>query len=199
MSKPTTTTAPNTEIIAAVQHWVDEVVVRHRFCPFAKPALESNWVSYAVLDGANMETILEQLAEQIAALLASGRPDATELLVLSKCAADFDDFLDLVALAEALIESMGWHDAIQFATFHPDYCFADTSPNSMENYTNRAPWPVIQLLQVDSVGRGIDAVGSTDDIPQRNIDHLNALDEAAADQLMRDSCATKAQPDVTRH
>ena len=199
MTTPSNNAISNIDIIASVEHWVAQVVVRHKFCPFAKPALLSQWVSYSVLDEIKEEKVLEQLAERVSGLLASDRPDATELLVLSKSAAEFDDFLDLVALGEALMESMGWEDKIQFATFHPAYCFADTSAESIENYTNRAPWPVIQLLQVGSVGRAIDAVGSTDEIPQRNIEYLNALDDAAADQLVRDSCAMQDHPDVTRH
>lgn len=179
----------NAAIIASIEHWVADVVVRHRFCPFAKPALESAWVSYTVLDGADATKVLQQLADRVSRLLEAENRDATELLILAKTADSFDSFLDLTALAEALIESMGWHDQIQLATFHPNYCFADTSPESLENYTNRAPWPVIQLLQVDSVGRAIDQVGDTDTIPQRNIELLNAMDDATADQLMADSCS----------
>ncbi len=176
------------EILSAIEHWVTSVVVRHRFCPFAKPALEADWVSYQVLDGGDSEAVLKQIAECISQLLARNQPDATELLILSDCAESFDDYLDLSAIAEALIESMGWRESIQLATFHPQYCFAETSPDSIENYTNRAPWPVIQLLQVDSVGRAIDKVGSTDEIPTRNVDYLQAMDDATADLLLRDSC-----------
>jgi len=189
----------NTAIIAAIEHWVTEVVVRHRFCPFAKPALDQQSVSYWVLDGATPETVLEQMAERIQALLTSNQIDATELLILSATAAEFDEFLDIVALAEALIESMGWFEKVQIATFHPDYCFAETSPHSIENYTNRTPWPVLQLLQVDSVGRALENVANPELIPQRNIDHINAMDDETADQLMRDSVAPVSISGVPSH
>lgn len=178
----------NPAIIASIKHWVADVVVRHRFCPFAKPAIDRAWVSYTVLESADATLVLEQLAERVSRLLEADNRDATELLIVANTAQTFDGFLDLTALAEALIESMGWDDQIQLATFHPSYCFANTSPGSIENYTNRAPWPVIQLLQVDSVGRAIDQVGDTETIPQRNIERLNAMDDATADQLMADSC-----------
>lgn len=141
-------------------------------------------MSYTVLDGSHSEAVLEQIADRISQLLERNEPDATELLILSDCAESFDDFLDLTAIAEALIESMGWQESIQLASFHPQYCFAETSPESIENYTNRAPWPVIQLLQVDSVGRAIDKLGNADEIPARNVAHLNAMDDASANQLV---------------
>jgi len=189
----------NKAIIATVEHWVAEVVVRHRFCPFAKPALDQHSVSYCVLDGGTPEILLEQMAERVSALLDGGKPDATELLVLSAVAAKFDDFLDIVALAEALIESMGWYEKVQLATFHPDYCFAETSPHSIENYTNRAPWPVLQLLQVDAVSRALENVVNPELIPQRNIEHLNTMDDVTADQLMRDSVAPVSISGVPSH
>lgn len=194
--------APNAEhtvIIASIEHWVAEVVVRHRFCPFAKPALDQQAVTYTVLDGAAPQVVLEQMADRVSELLDRGAADATELLILSHCAKSFDEFLDLAALAEALIESMGWYDQIQLATFHPDYCFADTSPHSIENYTNRAPWPVLQLLQVEAVGLALEKAANPEHIPQRNIEHLNALDDAAADQLMRDSVAPASITGVPSH
>ncbi len=196
MNAPNTT---NTAIIASVEHWVAEVVVRHRFCPFAKPALDQQSVSYRVLDGASPERVLEAMADRISQLLEHGGPEDTELLILSAHAEKFDDFLDLTALAEALIESMGWYEQVQLATFHPDYCFADTSPQSIENYTNRAPWPILQLLQVESVGRALENVTKPELIPQRNIEHLNTMDDAEADQLMRDSVAPVSISGVPSH
>ena len=190
---------PHTAIIAAIEHWVADVVVRHRFCPFAKPALDQDSVSYWVLDGKTPEIVLQQMAERVESLLESGHSDATELLILSECSAGFDDFLDTVALAEALIESMDWYEKVQLATFHPDYCFAETSPQSIVNYTNRSPWPVLQLLQVDSLGRALDKAANPELIPERNIKHLHAMDEATAEQLMRDSVAPVSISGVQSH
>lgn len=195
----TQTEQSNLEIIAAVEQWVANVVVRHRFCPFAKPALDNNWVAYTLLDGADMNTVLQQMADRVSRLLGADNRDATELLIVANSAKSFDDFLDLTALAEALIESMGWHHQIQLATFHPQYCFADTSAHSLENYTNRAPWPVLQLLQVESVSRAIEQMGNTEEIPLRNIKLINTMDDSTADQLMRDSCPPRAPSDVPRH
>jgi len=132
---------------------------------------------------------LEQIAARIEALIEEPDSETTELLILPFVVESFDDFLDLSALAEALIESLAWQDKVQLATFHPHYCFADTDPESIENYTNRCPWPVIQLLQVDAVSRALERVENPDEIPARNIECLQSMDEAAVDRLLRDSCA----------
>jgi len=185
-------------LIADTENWVAHSVVRHRFCPFAKPVLDANLVSYTVIDAANTESALNQFAERVSRLINDAAPRATELLIFGAVGVSFDDFLDLTALADALLESMGWHERVQLATFHPDYCFADTDPESIENYTNRAPWPVIQLLQVDAVADAIEQVGSTDDIPVRNIETLHALSADAAAELEQLSCASSRSPDVPR-
>lgn len=173
--------------LADIRQWVDGVVVQHQFCPFAKPALASGWVAYSILDAADVESCLQQFANRVAALLEQSEPDTTELLVMTGCGASFDEFLDIAGLSEDLLEAMGWQDRVQLATFHPEYCFADTDADSAENFTNRAPWPVMQLLQVDSVGRAIEHAGDTHNIPDRNIAYLQSAPAGALQQIQQDS------------
>jgi len=184
-----TTATAKCDLVQATENWVNEVVVRHRLCPFAKPVLNQGLVTYRVLPESDTAAVLASFADAVAAIINEAPEDATELLVLANAGDEFDDFLDICAMAEALLESMQWEQAIQLATFHPRYQFANTDPNDAENFTNRAPWPVIQLLQVGAVGRAIDSVDGVDDIPSRNIATLNALDEDALDALIQASTA----------
>jgi len=177
------------EAVSATENWVAEVVVRHRLCPFAKPVLDAGSARYTVLEHSDAENVLNGFAEAVSSLVAGADRHATTLLILTNHAGRFDDFLDLIALADALLESMQWDHIIQLANFHPDYCFADTAPEAIENFTNRSPWPVIQLLQVDAVSEAIDRVVSTDHIPARNIETLQNLDEAEVRALIRASTA----------
>ena len=60
---------------------------------------------------------------------------------------------------------LGLEGVIQIASFHPQYQFAGTEPDDVENYTNRSPYPMLHLLREASVERAVaafpDASGST--------------------------------------
>ncbi len=178
--------------VAEIRRWVDGVVIQHTFCPFATPARDNGWVLYSVIDAADIESCVQQFAKRVAALLEHAGRDRTELLILTECGSGFDDFLDIAALAEDLLEAMGWQDSVQLATFHPDYCFSDTDVDAVENFTNRAPWPVLQLLQVDSVGRAIEHAGDTSDIPDRNIAYLRSAKPEVLEQIQQASVKTSS-------
>jgi hypothetical protein len=64
---------------------------------------------------------------------------------------------------------------LQVASFHPDYQFADSHPDDIENYSNRAPWPTLHLLREDSVSRAVEAYPAPDSIVERNYAALRQL------------------------
>ncbi len=65
---------------------------------------------------------------------------------------------------------------LQVASFHPLYQFADSEPEDMGNFSNRAPYPTLHLLREDSVARAVASDGGdADAIVERNIQTLRAL------------------------
>ena len=92
-------------------------------------------------------------------------------------------------MAEALLDSLGLIGVLQIAGFHPDYQFAGSSPDAVENYTNRTPYPTLHILREDAMERAIQAHGATEDIPLRNIDHLRSLGLTQVKRL-REACFT---------
>ncbi|MGB7479462.1 MAG: DUF1415 family protein, partial [Burkholderiaceae bacterium] len=70
---------------------------------------------------------------------------------------------------------LGLTGEIQVASFHPDYQFAGTSPDDIENYTNRAPYPTLHLLRESSVERAVEAFPEAAEIFERNVRTLRAL------------------------
>ena len=75
---------------------------------------------------------------------------------------------------------------LQVASFHPQYQFADTQPDDIENFTNRSPYPMLHLLREASVERAIAATGDTEEIYRRNIRTLRALGHSGWQRLWRD-------------
>ena len=64
---------------------------------------------------------------------------------------------------------------LQVASFHPDYQFADSTPDDPANFTNRAPWPILHLLREASIDRAVAAYPEPDAIIDRNIAAVREL------------------------
>src|SRR3546814_6830939 len=82
----------------------------------------------------------------------------------------------------------------QIASFHPEYQFAGTAPDAAENYSNRAPYPLLHLLREDSLERAIANYPDVEQIPARNIALLNDLGTSKLKALL-DSCVRAGRAD----
>lgn len=99
----------------------------------------------------------------------------TSLLVLPKAFPVFLDFNDFLYMANKVLENEGWSGQLQIASFHPDYQFAGTTEEQVENYTNRAPFPILHLLREDSLEMALEKVKDPDEIYKRNIKTMEDL------------------------
>jgi len=168
----------------ATRQWIDTIVVGLELCPFARGALERDLVRIVVGDAAEVPEALQQLADVAADLLQGDSPDATTLLVLPDGFGEFDDYLDLLALAEDLLADLGHEGVLQIASFHPDYRFDGDPPNDPAHSTNRAPFPTLQLLQEVSVTRSLEGHLDPEGIPARNVDVMRRLGTAGIRELL---------------
>jgi hypothetical protein len=74
---------------------------------------------------------------------------------------------------------------IQIASFHPHYQFEDSEPDDIENYTNRAPYPILHLLREDSIERAVQAFPDAQEIYERNQQTLRRIGLAGWNELMK--------------
>ena len=88
---------------------------------------------------------------------------------------DFLDFHFFLAEADALIRNQGFDGVFQIASLHPRYEFAGSDAEDIENYTNRAPYPMLHLLREASIDRAVAAFPDAADIFEKNIETLNRL------------------------
>lgn len=156
-------------VIAATRHWLERAVIGLNLCPFAKSVYVKEQVRYAVSTVTEAPDVMDDLERELR-LLADADPDQvdTTLLILPDAVADFLDFNDLLYFAERLLGSLGLEGTLQIASFHPQYQFAGTEPDNIENYTNRAPYPILHLLREDSIARAAAAFPDAADIYERN-------------------------------
>jgi len=156
------------------RNWVKRVVVGLNLCPFANAVVTSGNLALRVETSNNLEAVLTTLAAECENVLQAS-DQFTVLLVLPLGFDQFDDYLDLVELAQRLLAQLELDEHLQLASFHPHYQFNDTSYDDAANYTNRSPYPMLHILQEDAVEKAITAHPDTTAIPQRNIDLLQNM------------------------
>jgi hypothetical protein len=173
-------------VIAETVNWVEKAVIGLNLCPFAKAVHVKRQIRYVVCDADTPEALLEKLMEELE-YLAEADPEKvdTTIIVHPNVLADFEDYNEFLDVADAALEDMDLDGILQVASFHPDYQFADTHKNDIENYTNRSPYPSLHLLREDSVERAVEAFPEAADIFEKNIDTLRTLGHDGWDKLMQ--------------
>ena len=154
--------------IIHTKNWIRSVVVGLNFCPFAGREFRNNTIHYQVEESAELSKCIETFAKECQRL--DNNPDIeTTLIILPNATPGFEDYLDLVDLAERLLEESGYEGIYQVASFHPKYLFAGAKEDDPANYTNRSIYPMLHILREESVEKVIEKHPNSDDIPDQNI------------------------------
>jgi len=164
------------EVIAATEHWLTRAVIGLNLCPFAKSVHVKGQIRYVVSEARTVEDTVVELADELR-LLRDSDPEAidTTLFVTPHAFADFSEYNDALFFADRLLNDMGMAGELQIASFHPHYQFEGTQPDDIDNYTNRAPYPIFHLLREASIDRAAAAFPDAADIYERNIETLRRL------------------------
>jgi hypothetical protein len=170
----------------ATRRWVEAVVVGLNLCPFARRVSDAGLVRYAVTPAADACALLAALGAELRALAAAPRAEVeTTLLIHPRVLTAFPDYNDFLADADRLVRDLGLRGVIQIASFHPDYRFAGTSADAVENYTNRSPHPMLHLLREESVTEVAGDPAALAAIPRRNVETLRGLGRAEVQARLR--------------
>lgn len=163
-------------VIDETRKWLEKAVIGLNLCPFAKAVYVKDQVRLVVSTAPHLDGLLEDLDRELDFLAAVDPNEVdTTLLIHPTLLPDFLDFNDFMQLAEAAVEEHHLQGVIQIASFHPQFQFADTEPDDMANYTNRAPYPILHLLREASISKAVAAFPATETIYQRNIVTLQNL------------------------
>ena len=193
----------NAVAAARTRRWLERVVIAENLCPFAGRALRRNEVRI-VARAFDVPGLLTTLAAEADSLARAGDPDAADALtVLLVVAPDgagrtaldaLDDFLDVLAMAEALLEELGHDGVLQLASFHPAYAFEGEPADDPANATNRAPYPTLHVLVESAVAAAVERHPDAGGIPQRNVAHLRGLGAEGVTRLLASIDADGAGP-----
>ena len=165
-----------TEVIATTQQWLERAVIGLNLCPFAKAAYVKQRVRFAVSQATSDEALLDDLILALQDLHAAEPAECeTTLLIHPDALTDFLDYNDFLDAADLALDALGLTGVIQVASFHPQYQFAGSEPDDIENFTNRSPYPLLHLLREDSIEQAVESYPDVDNIPARNIETLKKL------------------------
>lgn len=181
-------------MIKTVEQWLNDCVLGLSLCPYAKAPIADGKVrivccakkqvkkSVSAEDQPLTEVdFLSSLEQEIEHLLETPEIETT-LLAGPGLFEDFLDFNDFTGYLEKQLRDQEIDEHLQIATFHPGYLFAGEAQHDQSNYTNRAPYPIVQLLRTESVAAAVES-GETLEIPQRNIERLRGLDPGKLGEL----------------
>jgi hypothetical protein len=167
---------PANDPIAATRHWLQRAVIGLNLCPFAKAVLAKEQVRFVLSEARDADALLDDLIAELTHLRDTPADQVdTTLLVHPHVLTDFLDYNDFLDVADAALTALDLDGEIQVASFHPDYRFADSEEDAVENYTNRSPFPMLHLLREASVERAVAVFPDADAIVDRNMAALNTL------------------------
>ena len=145
-------------------------------CPFAENPYRGKRVRFYVSEQRSAAGLLDELRSELTRLAAADPEECeTTLLIHPWVLADFIEYNDFLGICDEVVAELGLEGVLQVASFHPQYQFAGSQADDIENYTNRSPHPILHLLREASVERAVAAVGDADEIYRRNMRTLRSL------------------------
>ncbi|QJR82903.1 DUF1415 domain-containing protein [Alteromonas pelagimontana] len=178
-------------VIHCTQRWLDDVVIKYNFCPFARFVREPDSIHYQVCSQPAAEAALEQLYVECARLDEESHISTT-LFILPQGFDNFDDYLDLLELAQELITTWGYDGVYQLASFHPQYRFAGEAIASATHFTNRSPFPILHLIREADITRVLKDFGDPQTIFTTNMQTTTQLGAEHFSTLLA-ACKAKTQ------
>ena len=168
----------NQTVIQQTKNWVEKIVIGLNLCPFASQPFHNDAIEYIVNTGDSIEQHLQQLADCFARLDARSNTRAdieTSLLIYPDAYQTFDNYLDLLDIANQLLEDLHYTGIYQLASFHPYYRFAGSTENDASNFSNRSPHPMLHVIRESSLEKAISNYPNIEQVPENNIKKLREI------------------------
>src|SRR5688572_19763523 len=140
------------QVLAQTRAWISSMVIGLNLCPFAQRVFQGDKIRYTVIQTISKQDLLKTLEEELQKLVGvSSEEIETTLIIHPQTLTDFLEYNDFLDDCDTLIRNLGLRGIVQIASFHPEYQFAGTRKDEVENYTNRSPYPMLHLLREESI------------------------------------------------
>jgi len=161
-------------VIQQTKNWVEQIVIGLNLCPFAAQPLQNDGIEFSVNPGDSTEQHLHQLADCFTRLDTSADIE-TSLLIYPDAYQSFDDYLDMLDIANHLLADLNYAGTYQIASFHPDYRFEGSAEDDAANFSNRSPYPMLHLIRESGLEKAIANYPDVDLVPKNNIKKLQDI------------------------
>lgn len=176
-------------VIQHIKNWIEQVVIKHDFCPFAAKAFIQKSIYFVVEDGKEEAICLEEFMMMALALDRQPKIE-TAFIIFSNAFEKFEDYLDFFDLAQHVLTDQEYDGIYQIASFHPNYQFEGSSIDDAANFTNRSPYPMLQLIREESIEKVLETYDNPESIPQRNIELTRSFGIEKMKKMLK-KCFTK--------
>lgn len=174
------------QVIEQTKKWINEVIIGCNFCPFAAKVVKQQNVFFKVENANATNVCLESFLQEVYRL-DNDEAIETSFLIFPDAFKNFNDYLDMVSVAEKLLKQYKYDGIYQLASFHPQYKFAGAPENDAADYTNRSVYPMLHLLRESSIDRALEHYKNPEAIPEQNI--LFAREKGMVYmKMLRDGC-----------
>lgn len=180
------------EVLLATRSWLEKAVIGLNLCPFAKAVHIKKQIRYAFSDAKSVKQLQRDLRAELRVLADADPSDIdTTLLIHPYVLQNFLDYNDFLDIADAAIEEADLDGEIQVASFHPQYQFAGTGVDDVDNFTNRSPYPTLHLLREASIEIAVAAFPDAAGIYEKNIATMHQLGHKGWEALFKTPPANK--------
>jgi uncharacterized protein len=176
----------NQQVIDQTKKWITDIVIGCNFCPFAAHVVKQGSIHYQVEKATTFDSAIAAFIKEMTRLDDDAGVE-TVFLIFPNSFKEFDDYLDLVALAEKALLKNGYEGIYQVASFHPVHTFADAVKEDAADYTNRSVYPMLHLLREASIDAALQNYKNPEQIPERNIDFARKKGVTYM-KMLRDAC-----------
>lgn len=169
--------------------WVKRLVVGWNLCPFAERPLKEKRLYLHTVRGSNEQEVLGAVLGE---MLVRKETPGTTLVIAPECyPRDFERYLEFVStLEQDLMAEYELTDHVQVAPFHPLFKFQGSDNESIDNYTNRSPYPMFHILREAEVETAVDKLGGdASRVWKRNVELLEDLQDTLGPGGVKDAIA----------
>ena len=157
------------DLTVVIKSWINEFIIQHDLCPFAKFPFENERIAFYELDSFSDPNLIEAIEFFLTDPMDSY--DTAFLIFENKIG--FDDFIDFFYALEELLMENKVLARLKLVAFHPEYLHGEIEAPYL-HFSNRAPLPMVQLLNIDVINKLIKP-GQSEKILEKNEKVLKEL------------------------
>jgi uncharacterized protein len=136
-------------VISQTEDWATQIV-KQDISLFARLKVDRESIRYTVIEQTKSEDVLIEFFSECE-FLTNNTGTAATLIMLPNAVQSFDEFLDLVGLANNILSEHTLEGGYRLAHFHPDHRSAGEPLQAHQKNTNRSPYPCLYIIKEASM------------------------------------------------